>query len=296
MFGDCFDAKKIDKWRSRIRRVTKGLGAARDLDVQIEFLEQFLAGLDEKDKRHRPGVERLTLRLRQDRAAVQPKAVKTLDALEKGNAMAEMHGELEKVLFLLRHRGVTVQSPYVFERAATHIRQRVQTLRADEQTLADPSDVPGHHQLRIDAKRLRYTMEICDPVYDGQLGPAIKAVKKVQSLLGDIHDCDVWAEDVEAFMAAERERTIEYFGHHGPFNRLKPGLERLIDERRRCRAETFDRLVEHWTRLSEEGFWDRLEALLSSSLEVPVTPETETETQAADGSEETAADDSCTDQ
>jgi CHAD domain-containing protein len=286
MFSDCFDARKLDKWRKRMRKVTKGLGAARDLDVQIAFLEEFLAGLEEKDRRHRPGVERLTLRLRQEREAVQPKVVKTLDALEKGNALAEMHGELEKVLFLLRHRAVSLQSPYAFERTAGHIRQRVKMLLTHEQTLADPQDAPGHHRLRIDAKRLRYTMEICDPVYEGQLARAIKAVKKVQSLLGDVHDCDVWAQDVAAFMDQERQRTVEYFGHHGPFNRLKPGLERLLDERLRCRAETFARLVEHWTALSEEHLWDKLEATLRSRVEIAAPPDTETKDLSTNGPKE----------
>lgn len=286
MFGDCFDTKKIDKWQKRIRRVTRGLGAARDLDVQIAFLERFLARLDEKDKRHRPGVKRLMLRLRQDRDGVQSKVVKTLDALEKGNAMAEMHGELEKTLFLLRHRAVVLQSPYVFKRAAAHIRDRQRDLLAHEETLDDPLDAPGHHQLRIGAKRLRYTMEICDPVYDGRLGPVIKAVKKVQSLLGDIHDCDVWAQDVEAFMDVERLRAIEYFGHHGPFNRLKPGLQLLLEERLRCRDETFAGLVEHWTALNEEHLWDKLDAVLRPHVEVEDQPDADTKDPSTNGPEE----------
>jgi len=286
MFGDCFDAKKVGKWQKRITKLTKGLGAARDLDVQVDFLERFLASLDEKDKRHRPGVERLLLRLRQDRDIMQPKVVKTLDALEKGNAMAQMHGELEKELFLLRHRAVALQSPYVFERAAAHIQDRKQALLAQESTLADPQDAAGHHQLRIAAKRLRYTMEICDPAYDKQLVPAIKAVKKVQTLLGDIHDCDVWVERVEAFMEQERLRTIEYFGHHGPFNRLKPGLQMLIDEQRRYRDATFGALAEHWEKLGEERLWDNLDAMLQSHVELSHPPEVEAQDQPIDGTEE----------
>ncbi|UCD53587.1 MAG: CHAD domain-containing protein [Phycisphaerales bacterium] len=292
MFDDCFESKKVDKWRKRIRKVTKGLGAARDLDVQIQFLEQFLAHLDAAGKRHRPGVERLVLRLRQNRAAVQPKVVKALDALEKGNAMAQMHGELEKAHFLLRHRAVSVQSPYAFERTAAHIRDRVQTLLAHEQTLADPSDAPGHHQLRIDAKRLRYTMEICDPVYDGQLGPVIKAVKKAQTLLGDIHDCDVWAQDVESFTDEERLRTIAYFGHDGPFSPLKPGLQLLLDERRRCRAEIFDRAVEHWTALNEDHLWETLDAVLRSPVAVAAQPDVETKDPTTNGPQEDTDDNS----
>jgi CHAD domain-containing protein len=277
MFADCFGAKQVNKWQKRIRKLTKGLGAARDLDVQIEFLDLCLARLDEKDKRYRPGVERLLLRLRQDRDTVQPKVVKTLDALEKGNAMAEMHGELEKVLFLLRNRDVSLQSPYVYERAAAHIGDRQRDLLAHGQTLADPQNAVGHHQVRIGAKRLRYTLEICDPAYDKQLVPAIKVVKKVQSLLGDIHDCDVWAERVEAFTEQERLRTIEYFGHHGPFNRLGPGLQLLIDERRRHREEAFAELAEFWQRLSAEQFWDHLDTKLKSYIEV--SPPTDVEPQ-----------------
>jgi CHAD domain-containing protein len=267
MFADCFGAKQTAKWQKRIKRVTKGLGAARDLDVQVEFLSQFLSHLDEKDKKHRPGVQRLLLRLCQDRDTLQPAVLKTLDALEKGNAMAEMHGELEKTLFMLRNRAVDLQSPFVFERTAMHIRQCQRALLANEHSLADSENIAGHHQLRIDAKKLRYTMEICDPAYDKKLAPAIKAVKKTQSLLGDIHDCDVWVENVTTFMEQERVRTIDYFGHHGPFNRLKPGLELLVEERKKCRKETFSALLEHWRTLDENRFWDDLEAMLQSPLE-----------------------------
>ncbi len=291
MFGDCFDAKMAGQWRKRIRNLTKGLGRARDLDVHIEFLDGFLAGLDEKDRRHRPGVERLRLRLRQQRDAIQPKVIRTLDALQKGNFMAEMAGELEKELFQLRYGGATLQSPYAFERAAAHIRRRRQDLLRREQTLSDPADADGHHQLRIDAKRLRYTMEICDAVYEGQLHPAIKAIKKVQSLLGDIHDCDAWIVHVQEFMDQERARTIAYFGHHGPFNRLQPGLRLLIDERRRHRQEAFDRLLGQWRRLSEEYLWDALEAVVQAPLETKTEPQVEIEDAPTGGTQEQADDD-----
>jgi CHAD domain-containing protein len=275
MFAECFDSKKVSIWRKRIRKLTKGLGAARDIDVQIEFLEHFLGGLDEKDKRHRPGVERLLLRLRQRREAVQPKVIKTLNELDKGNVMAEMHGELEKELFLLRHRSVSVHSPYVFARAARHLRDCQQEMLSYAHSLANPEDASGHHQMRIAAKRLRYTMELCDSAYDGELGPSIKAVKRLQSLLGDIHDCDVWAEDVQAFLEAERSRTIAYYGHARPFNLLQPGLLLLLDERKAHREQTFGEVVTYWEHSEQEHLWDELERLLASHLDVSPIADTE---------------------
>jgi CHAD domain-containing protein len=291
MFAECFDAKRVSRWQKRIRSLTKGLGAARDLDVQVAFIEGVLSRLDAQDKKHRPGVERLLLRLRQAREALQPKVVKTLDALERGDTLADMHGELAKVLFVLRARDVHCQSAFVYARAAAHLLDRQRALLANAHTLTDPENIAGHHQLRIDAKKLRYTLEICDPAYKKQLASAIKAVKKLQSLLGDIHDCDVWVEDVESFMAAERLRTIEYFGHHGPFNRLKSGLQMLVDERRAHRHETFVELVTYWSKLDAERFWGDLETMLQSYVEVSNQSDRETQDQGIYGTEEKSGDD-----
>lgn len=290
MFAECFDDKRVGRWQKRVRKLTKGLGMARDLDVQIAFVEEFVGSLDAKDRRHRPGAERLLLRLRQRREAMQSKVVKTLDALEAGDALADMHGELAKVLFILKRREVCLQSPFVYARAAAHIQDRQRALLSNAHTLADAGDIAGHHQLRIDAKKLRYTLEICDPAYEKQMSAAIKAVKKVQSLLGEIHDCDVWVEQVQAFMDEERSRTMAYFGHHGPFNRLKPGLELLLEERRTHRQETFAELVKYWIKLDEERLWEDLDTMLRSYIEVSRPPESDTQDRPINGTEEELGD------
>jgi CHAD domain-containing protein len=272
MFAECFEPKKIGRWQKRVRKLTKGLGAARDKDVQIAFVETFLAGLDPQDKRSRPGVKRLLLRLRQQREALQPAVVKTLDGLAKGDVLAQMHGEVEKVLFTLRSHDVKLQSAYVFELAARHIRQRQHDVFACEHTLADPQDVAGHHRMRIAAKRLRYTMEICEAAYAGALTPPVKSVKKLQTLLGEIHDCDVWVVNVEAFVDCERRRTVEFFGHDRPFLRLLPGLAALRDERGRRREERFGQLAVFWRSLQGNAFWTELEKILQSHDRVTPPP------------------------
>ena len=287
MFAECFDPKKTAGWRRRLRRLTQGLGAARDLDVQIAFVERILADLDAKDRRRRPGIERLVLRLRQDRDAVQLKVVETLDALNKGDTLADMHGEVEKSRFLLRTHEVPLQSPLVLERVAAHILRRKSELLAAEPALDDPQDIDGHHQVRIAAKRLRYAMEIGVPAFGKQLNDAIDAVKKVQSLLGDVHDCDVWVRNLGTFIEQERGRTIEYFGHARPFNRLRDGLEFLRDERTRHRQQVFAEVLEHWQRLRAAGFWDRLEAMLQPDGAGSSSPQVESQDEPIHGTEDT---------
>ena len=97
------------RWQKRVKKLTRELGAARDKDVQIEFVEEFLAALDKKDRKHRPGIERLLLRLRQGRCALQAQVVEMLDKLEETNTLAQMYGELETSLFMLRSH--EVQAP-----------------------------------------------------------------------------------------------------------------------------------------------------------------------------------------
>jgi CHAD domain-containing protein len=289
MFAECFEAKNVRRWQKRARRLTKGLGAARDTDVQIEFVSQFLRSLDPKDRTHRPGVDRLLLRLRQKREAVQPDVIRTLDKLEDG-ALAEMCGEVARVLFTLKTRDVSLASPVLFDRTSEHILSRVKDLLAWEYSLEEEEDAHGHHQLRIAAKKLRYTLEICDPAYQGELAPYIKSVKHVQSLLGDIHDCDVWVEYVDAFIEQERRATVAYFGHARPFNRLRPGLLLLRDERRKHRNSLFGDLSEYWHTLREQRFWDALADAVVARQRPAEPPASPVQEEQNDGQDETHTD------
>jgi CHAD domain-containing protein len=272
MFADCFDAKQVAKWQKQVRKLTRELGAARDEDVQIAFVEEFLASLDKKDRKHRPGIERLLLRLRQGRRILQAQVVEMLDKLDQAGTLAQMYGELEKSLFTLRSRDVQICSPYVYKMAGDHVHQRTDDLVALERTLDDPKDVHGHHQMRIAAKKLRYTLEICEPAYDGQLAAFITAVKRAQSLLGDIHDCDVWMVDIDEFLERERLATIEYSGHDRAFHRLKPGLLLLRDERQTHRRNVFAEMVKYWESLDAEHLWESLESTLKARGEAPDQP------------------------
>jgi CHAD domain-containing protein len=264
MFADCFEPKKASGWQKRVRKLTRELGDARDKDVQIEFLEVSLGSLDERDRRLRPGVERLLLRWRQRRQVLQPEIMEMLNRLDEAGTLVEMYGEMEKGLFILRSREVQPGSPYVYQTAARHIRSGLDGLAACGHSLDDPKDIRGHHQMRIAAKKLRYTMEICRPAYDGALEAFTDAAKRVQSLLGDIHDCDVWMAEIDAFTEQERLATIQYFGHDRSFHRLKPGLVLLREDRKAHRKQTFGEMLKYWKGLEAKGLWESLDPVLQA--------------------------------
>src|SRR5215470_19289049 len=65
----CLRRKTCDRWQKQLRHLTRGLGKARDTDVQITCVQHFLD--QEASTYERPGVERLLLRLQQRRQALQ---------------------------------------------------------------------------------------------------------------------------------------------------------------------------------------------------------------------------------
>jgi CHAD domain-containing protein len=266
-FDKCLPDKKTKKWRSHIRRVTKKLGQARDRDVQIEFIKAFLSNLDNEQKQYKRGIKRLLLRLEQNRRKLQPKIVKNIDAFNDSGILADMHGEIEKVLFHFIGKDISLQSQTVFEHTRERVNEQRQDLLSHQDSLENPSDKGGHHQMRISAKRLRYTLEICDRAFDGELKEMIKAVKKVQTSLGDIHDCDVWEDYLEQFIPEEKQKMIDYLGHSRTFAQIQKGLDYFHTECAKRRHLLFEEFVEYWNKIGEEGLWDKMQSIIDTHLE-----------------------------
>lgn len=256
MFRGCFPRKRLKKWRKQIRLVRADLGDARDKDVQIHFLCTTLGNL--KQSGCYPGIARLLVELEQQRERLQPKVVKAVNRLAASGVLGEMRTVAKRTTS--QGRKARVQSPAAFGRTEKHILENLHDLLPYQDSLDDPEDRRRHHAMRIAAKRLRYTLEISKPVYPGQLDGSIDAIKRVQTLLGDVHDCDVWVDHLVTFSKRQRKRIVKRFGHAGPFARLHVGIEYLRQERQRRRQQLFEELVAYWQQLSRQGHWEELVA------------------------------------
>jgi len=256
MFGDCFPAGKVKKWRQSLGHLLKALGPARDCDVQTEFVRGFLETVE--DPRHRPGIARLLLRLQQQRQTLQDGVVKAADRCKDKRVVDRVLRATKALASQAREQAAGLRGHHACHLAMRRIVRRVEEIRAFEDCLADPDARERHHAMRIAVKRLRYTMETCVAAYSRDLQESVRAVKRLQALLGNLHDCDVWIEQLQAFLDQERRRTLEYFGNVGPMAELEPGIQHLADDRRRQRRELFADLVDYWRELGETDFWNRL--------------------------------------
>ncbi len=153
----------------------------------------------------------------------------------------------------------------------------------------DPDEVEALHDMRIAAKRLRYILELFAPRLGAEAERAAKEAKKLQDLIGEIHDCDVNVPVVERHIerlrledaAAVRDRAganardlTPAKASTAPHRAHYQGLEALVTYLRARRQVLYARFVREWARLEQEGFQRDLEAEMTTPAQpgVPIAP------------------------
>lgn len=276
LFAHCLPNKRGEEWQREIKRITQALGAARDTDVQFEWLRKFLSKTT--DPALQPGINRLLLRLYQQRQRLQIKVVQALDRLEASHTLDDLGTLLRDQVVQARLANIDPFAPEVYVRAAEAIRLRLEEFLAYDVYVYQPEHSTELHAMRIAAKHLRYTLEIFAELYEDNLKQPLKAVKDMQELLGNLHDNDVWIAFVPQFMAEERARTLDYFGVDTYAERFTPGLLALQADRQQQRQKCYADFVKAWERALADDIWNKLreritvEAVVAPPIESAATP------------------------
>jgi len=260
LFEECWPPRHGKTWQREIRRVTRSLGDARDADVQILFVEDQLRRCREANFPR--GLNRLLLRLRQRRSDLQSRVVKRVARLAEGGVIDQMERDLAP---LAGDPGKpSAPSRTLGIRAEGLIQARLEELLAYEPFVARPACAVELHRMRIAAKRLRYCLELFDPLYNGRLEGTITTLKRIQDLLGLIHDCDVWQELLPRFLSKEQRRARDYFGNDRPYRRLLPGLSWFERRVAALRHRTHGEFVAFWGSTHRGRLWQNLRRMAGS--------------------------------
>ncbi len=252
LFEGCFPADSLRRWRRAVGNVTRALGRARDCDVQTEFLVGVLESVREPELY--PGLARLLDNLQRRREKCQPKLLKSLRRFERTGVAGQMVRTTKSIL----KAGSAKSEPPARDLAAPHLIAAIDELVGFRECLFDETLTESHHEMRLAAKRLRYSLEILAPVYEGAFAEGIRATKDLQTLLGDLHDCDVWIEKLAAFRDEQRKRARKHFGHERMKARYDVGAVWLTAMRRKDRRRLMHEVRACWKSLEAEGVFDRL--------------------------------------
>lgn len=189
-----------DKLRRRLKDVVAATGATRDTEVQLERLVQRCA---DPKPHHRPGLEWLRERL-ENRLAAEHEQLKA--------TLAERFRLVHRPLRVrLKARSKEEQPGFAEVTAGLLLEVAGDFSTRCAQILNDSSEGPLH-TARISGKRLRYLLEPLTLALP-QAGEQVAALKVLQDLLGEIHDLQVFGQELAAASeeagAARMRRLIE---------------------------------------------------------------------------------------
>jgi CHAD domain-containing protein len=167
-----------------------------------------------------------------------------------------------------RVKGLDPRAP-LGDNAERIVRVRLDELCSFMPKAADPDEVVALHDMRIAAKRLRYILEVTGPCFGLYAGSAVKLVKDLQDLLGEIHDCDVQLPEVAAFLEELMAADAAAAGASAkdlartPNRRTYTGLVALQVHLRARRRALFEQFLELWRDYERKGFAARLAFAIS---------------------------------
>ena len=192
--------------QKQMKILADALGEVRDQDVAIMALEKIHppAGLSSAleqfidNRRSRRDQARQELKEILEKDGFRQFETDFIAAVEKASAidLQRISPPAKQVTFLKMSRNVVLE-----------LLKELETLGRD---LFKPFEIETLHQMRITAKRLRYALELFQPCSGSAFGSYAKRVARMQSALGEVHDCDVWIESLEnAISDARKDKQHE---------------------------------------------------------------------------------------
>jgi triphosphatase len=170
--------------RDEVKWLTGALGEVRDLDVQLERLQQWREAIAPLPAQSLDPIEDL---LRTRRRLARETMLAELDSERYDRLVARFADALRA--------GASDSGPAgrvpVLEVAPLLVKRRYRRLRKHGDVLGKESPPGEYHRLRIEAKKLRYAAEFATPLYGKAARRFVRRLTRLQDLLGEHQDADV---------------------------------------------------------------------------------------------------------
>src|ERR1051325_6000243 len=173
----------------QLRNIADALGEVREQDVAIAALEEMVAGAPAAfSSGLKPFLEW--------RKQLREHAREELQAILQASELKQLESEF--ITGLGDATATRAGSPAItfLTMSQQIILDRLKEFEALSNGLLNPFEIETLHDMRIAAKRLRYAIELFQQCWGRSISGYAKRIARIQTALGDLHDCDVWIESL----------------------------------------------------------------------------------------------------
>lgn len=234
---------KLKNARRELKQIADALGAVRDEDVAIAALEE----LQTEAENTKAGFENLV----NERRARRDAARANLREAITDERLTELRQDFEQAV----SKAVSQKKEQInFSDAGKQI---VGAAFRDFYELGDslynPFAVEPLHEFRIAAKRLRYAIELYVSCWGERIEVFAEEVAKMQGFLGELHDADVWIEDLGARLGKSSGANENEF----------QAAARLLSNFVKTRTANYRRALELWSEWQTNDFAGKMRELVA---------------------------------
>ena len=255
--------RRLARVLKQLRQLAAALGEVRDYDVAILGLEEM--------QRQVPRESSAALKeLIETRKSAREDTRRELEAIitaeELQTLQREFVARVDEAISPERKSKRTDEPPLTFaDMARAIILARLKEFEKLSNALFKPLDSDALHDMRIAVKRLRYAIELFQSCWPRSIATHAKRAARIQTALGDIHDCDVWIASVGKQIVRARKQ--------GEHERIK-GLVSLLSYFTKLRTKYLRRALARWSEWEAHDSSGKLRAAVAPKEEVEI-PETE---------------------
>jgi CHAD domain-containing protein len=241
-FRPCFKKGGFKENFLRVKKLLKSLGRVRKADVFKEILEKYY-----KDPK---AVRRLVFKFSHKRSFAQKRFKVTMVKFNKN--------DFKKKFYRFTKKPLVFNSTFNIEMPLRASLENILPRTADEMlnnlnnALKSPMLVKELHETRIKAKPLKAISEISVSLFDREFEDCFSEIKKVLSVMGEIHDLD------------ETVINIEKHNKKRWYKRLQPGLEGIKSHR----SVLFENLRRINGNLQKNMFPKQISLAMQNKLEI----------------------------
>lgn len=256
-FAPYLHKRPLSSTGKKLKRVADTLGEVRDLDVALIALSEIktetppalVDGLAEfiqaRETLREQARELLKAVFEKDLPQLETQFAAAIDKATTPRTSSKPAAEMKPELtFAAMSRAVILDRLREFEKSSAG--------------LFKPLDVDALHEMRIAVKRLRYAIELFQKCWGRPIGIFAKRASRIQTALGELHDCDVWIQNVGKQINRARKQQQE---------KQVASLVWLLSHFIKLRTKHMRRALDRWREWERHDSSGRLRQILTVQTE-----------------------------